>query len=73
MLKVASVFLGSGESFTLASPTSTMRSTSLARFLSLCIRANSTLSLSAIDVTLFAPPASGLKQKIKKLIIFYLD
>ena len=45
---------------TFASPTRTILSTSLAFFLSLWIRANSTLSLSAIAVTLFAPPASGL-------------
>lgn len=41
------------------SPTSTMESTSFAFFLSLWIRANSTFNLSAMEVTLLAPPASG--------------
>lgn len=43
----------------LTSPTSTIEATSLAFFRSLWIRANSTFNLSAIDVTRFAPPASG--------------
>lgn len=40
-------------------PTSTIRSTSLAFFGSLWIKAKSTFSLSATEVTLLAPPASG--------------
>ena len=45
--------------FPLASPTRTMLATSFCFFLSLWMRAKSMLSLSAMEVTRLAPPASG--------------